>query len=295
MHERSDIEHYFGAYRIRRVAHGLEHDDGGFFDGGHAAEYREHLAKRGIQARIVFGGESMRRVETPWGLSDDAGTEEAPGIVWFTTPGHGGYRLSPARQERVKQLFPEFDTFAGGPWYEEDQDWAVVALAFADELTKDKPALLRGAIQTARCSAKDFNFGTKDDPQIETYPHWKAVCRWLDETEAGKSLCERVRLWEASQSHVWECLGGHGPVKGYPKRAWGQHFRRVGDGKDMTVVLREYPNKAFYTLDEIESLRAEPEPEPEQKPKPVSVAFDPSECGGVFDGFGVYSDADPGL
>ena len=69
---------------------------------------------------------------TPWGWADDA-VEKAAGIIMVTTPGHGGFWLSPDRLATVKAKFPDLkNTFAGFPWFEEDCDWALVALTFPE-------------------------------------------------------------------------------------------------------------------------------------------------------------------
>lgn len=68
-------------------------------------------------------------VQTPWGLPDTA-REIAPGIVFYSTPSHGGYWLSPARVAAMPKPLRDFQPFAGANWYEEDADWAIVALAF---------------------------------------------------------------------------------------------------------------------------------------------------------------------
>lgn len=66
---------------------------------------------------------------TPWGPSD---TEEtvADGIVFYTTPGHGGFLLSQDRRDDMPEAIRSFQTFAGGNWYEEDCDAALVVYSF---------------------------------------------------------------------------------------------------------------------------------------------------------------------
>ena len=61
---------------------------------------------------------------TPWGNADGA-EHIARGIMFYSTPSHGGYHLSPARNLQV----PDALRLPGG-WYEEDCDWARVVLAF---------------------------------------------------------------------------------------------------------------------------------------------------------------------
>lgn len=71
-------------------------------------------------------------IQTPWGLADSC-KAVAPGIAFFSTPSHGGYRLSPERNAAVLAKLPGFQTFCGVPgWYEEDCDWAAVALTFPE-------------------------------------------------------------------------------------------------------------------------------------------------------------------
>ena len=68
-----------------------------------------------------------RAVSTPWGPSQDAEVI-ADGITFHSTASHGGIHLSPTRQAQMPAYFR--DTFAGGPWYEEDCDYVRVALVF---------------------------------------------------------------------------------------------------------------------------------------------------------------------
>lgn len=65
---------------------------------------------------------------SPWGRIE---FEEkiADGIYNVSTPGHGGLKLDAARNRRVNPVWRR----AGG-WYEEDCEWAIVALTFPDEV-----------------------------------------------------------------------------------------------------------------------------------------------------------------
>lgn len=74
---------------------------------------------------------SLLTTETPWGPSQSEETI-AEGIDWYTTASHGGCRISPERQGRIQQVFPGWTSWAGGAWYEEDCDWAVVVLVFPE-------------------------------------------------------------------------------------------------------------------------------------------------------------------
>jgi len=87
-----------------------------------------------------FGG----RTSSPWGHIQTRETL-APGIVAVTTASHGGIWLSWSRHKQVKERFGP--TFAGGPWYEEDCDWARVAVTFPEAFTADAVAAAEATIR----------------------------------------------------------------------------------------------------------------------------------------------------
>ena len=72
---------------------------------------------------------------TPWGVPDSVRCIAA-GIWWVSTPSHGGYWLSPDRLAAMPEPFKVLKTFGsvGPQWFEEDCDWAIVALAFPAEM-----------------------------------------------------------------------------------------------------------------------------------------------------------------
>src|ERR1039458_7463504 len=69
---------------------------------------------------------------TPWG---HAQTHDRNGAgLWFvSTAGHGGLYMSPERLAHFKSIFPTFEGYAGLPWLEEDCDYCLGVLAFADD------------------------------------------------------------------------------------------------------------------------------------------------------------------
>lgn len=77
---------------------------------------------------------SFVRAETPWGLADFI-TVVAPGIVFVTTPSHGGYILDDERNAKVLERFP-FEpgekTMTPPTFYEEDCEWAFVCATFPE-------------------------------------------------------------------------------------------------------------------------------------------------------------------
>lgn len=70
---------------------------------------------------------SPRPSHSPWGTIDHA-DQIVPGVWSVGTPSHGGFLLSPERQAAMPAAARR-----KGPAYEEDVDWCLVALAFADE------------------------------------------------------------------------------------------------------------------------------------------------------------------
>ncbi len=92
-------------------------------------------------------------IQTPWGVADHT-KEIAAGITWHSTPSHGGYHLSPERVAEMREPLRSFKTFAGsdpkgGKWYEEDCDWAIVALAFPQFFPQD-------AVEAAHASMRNW-------------------------------------------------------------------------------------------------------------------------------------------
>lgn len=75
--------------------------------------------------------ELKRGSRSPWGSIQ--GVEEIiPGMVNVDTPGHGGIHLDPPLQQRMPKALR--NTWAGGPWYEEDCDWCKPFVVFEAEI-----------------------------------------------------------------------------------------------------------------------------------------------------------------
>ena len=105
--------------------------------------------------------QERRRAPSPWGPIESTETI-ADGITFISTASHGGIRLSQWRHEIVLRAIPAWETFAGGRWYEEDCDWAVVALIFPEKF----PTKTKDARTMVRALAK--------------LPRWQAVADWID-------------------------------------------------------------------------------------------------------------------
>lgn len=79
---------------------------------------------------------------TPWGTSDYS-KKYAPGVIFYGTPSHGGYHLCATKNALVHEAWRRKDG-----WYEEDCDWAIVALTF--------PELFAEHLAHARSTAKNW-------------------------------------------------------------------------------------------------------------------------------------------
>ena len=69
---------------------------------------------------------------TPWGASDQS-EQIAPGIVWYSTPGHGGCHVSDGLMAQMHPALAEADKFAPRGWFEEDVAYQLVAYSFPDK------------------------------------------------------------------------------------------------------------------------------------------------------------------
>ncbi len=106
--------------------------------GGHAADeagfraYVENVAEHHRQLPALGRRPCESGVWTPWGFAQH-GEIYGEGVVFFTTASHGGFKLAPERLA----LMPAALRAAGG-WYEEDCEWAKVAIAFPDLFTESE-------------------------------------------------------------------------------------------------------------------------------------------------------------
>lgn len=122
------------AWRVLRPLADLKRDD---FYSHHGsvedeAAFRNRMFEQAAHCRELqaLARRSVRiNCNTPWGASQGA-TVYADGIVSHTTAGHGGFKLSVARNATVHPMLR-----ADGGWYEEDAAWAIVALTFPDLFT----------------------------------------------------------------------------------------------------------------------------------------------------------------
>lgn len=181
----------------------------------------------------------MQQVQTPWGVADGH-REIADGIVSYTTPGHGGVRLSPDRVREFCRLFPDFKTFCGKPqWFEEDCDAAAIVLAFPEHFSDHA---IHDAWEMAQSCAKSWA------GQAES-PGWAHVVDVVK--QARPDLIARAREFADQNKGLWR-YGGMS--SGDHPKLWDVNFYR---GEDRRTVAMAYPQKEYYSDDELAALEAE--------------------------------------
>lgn len=90
---------------------------------------------------------AVPNIHTPWGMSDHA-HEIAPGIVEYTTPSHGGIKLSLERWIEFCAVLPAFTSFTGPSWLEEDCDAIAAVLVWPQFFESHDCAVARGFAMT---------------------------------------------------------------------------------------------------------------------------------------------------
>jgi hypothetical protein len=113
-------------------------------------ENAEHQRERRLLGRV----EVHSRDRTPWGASQGA-TVYAEGVTAHSTAGHGGFKLSADRNRKVHPLLR-----SKGGWYEEDAEWAIVAITFPHLFTAFERRCAERTIKDSWPDAWETIFGT---------------------------------------------------------------------------------------------------------------------------------------
>jgi hypothetical protein len=118
------------------------------------SENAEHQRERKALGRV----EIHSRAHTPWGTSQGA-TLYAEGVESHSTAGHGGLKLSAARNRNVHLMLR-----SKGGWYEEDAEWAIVAITFPHLFTAFERRCAERTIKDSWPDAWEAIFGTMLQP-----------------------------------------------------------------------------------------------------------------------------------
>lgn len=155
-----DGRHYLvTAWRISRPMAEWKRSD--FY--GHSGELADEAAFRAAvlekaehqrELKMLGRVEVYSRAHTPWGASQGA-TLYADGVERHSTAGHGGFRLS---AEENRKVHPTLRSTGG--WYEEDSEWAIVAITFPHLFAVFERRCAERTIKESRPDAWERIFGT---------------------------------------------------------------------------------------------------------------------------------------
>lgn len=165
---------------------------------------------------------------TPWGHSQTEETK-AEGITHYTTASHGGYHLSTVRQAELATIFPDFQCFAGQGWYEEDQDWSIVVLAFPMYFSEEQ---IHAAVETVKGSVQ---------MESNLYSDGGRGYARVAQLIKGRLVEKISEQFKASRAEFWETGSMSTSGKG-----WSVSLTRVKDGACRTVHFAEYPMQNYY-------------------------------------------------
>jgi len=156
-----------------------------------AKDARYKMAKYASRFSIHEGS------RTPWGTADGV-SHIAPGIASVFTPGHGGVKLSPARNKEVDPVWRN-----SNGWYEEDCEWAIAAITHREAYSEDHQ---RYAHESARQWFPDeYEKAVGKDPARYGVTDYKPIAPGessiRDEKVFFAANADKVqRVWSASYS-----------------------------------------------------------------------------------------------
>jgi hypothetical protein len=148
---------------------------------------------------------------SPWGPSQDTHSY-APGIVQVWTASHGGIHLTPELNAEVNPAWRN----ANG-WYEEDCEWAIVALTFPQHFQQ-----VEGMLAEADKSARNYfpdayeKVTGKTLQAGDSYARDRAV--FFAEHHEHWVVVSAIRADEPGQVNVTATLGG----RGRERETWDQ-------------------------------------------------------------------------
>lgn len=144
---------------------------------------------------------------TPWGSADNV-TYLAPGIASVSTPGHGGIKLSPARNKEVDPIWRN-----SNGWLEEDCEWSIAAITHPDGFSEEHQ---RYAHESARRWFPDeYEAVVGKDPAKYGVTDYKPIA-------PGESLVRDEKVFFAENA-------------GKVQRAWSASYSK--DHPGMTEVI----------------------------------------------------------
>ncbi|NCA72565.1 MAG: hypothetical protein EOM91_21400 [Sphingobacteriia bacterium] len=135
---------------------------------------------------------------TPWGPARRS-KEIAEGIVEHSTESHGGIVLSEERFAAMPECIKAVKPWAGPRSYEEDQDWALVVLAFPEHFD---PRSCWCALKIARSATSRSNHDWLPPDLRE--PSWTLDLAAYLETETGQAFRAKADRYAAETAGLFE-------------------------------------------------------------------------------------------
>ncbi|MGL4198382.1 MAG: DUF7007 domain-containing protein [Allorhizobium sp.] len=168
------------------------------------AEFRARVAETAGHKRDLA---ALNRVQTrmsastPWGGSQLA-VIYADGVVAHTTACHGGFHLSADRNGKVHSLLRK-----NTPWYEEDCEWAIVALSFPELFTGYERSLAEKTIRNTWPDEWEAIHGRK----LAEGESWARDRRTFDERHSADHVVTSAIFSEhhPSMTEVVAVVGGN--------------------------------------------------------------------------------------
>lgn len=173
----------------------------------------------------------------------------ADGVVLYACKRHGGYWLAKHREQLRRNRFPQFQTFAGGPWYEEDIDATIVMLTFPELFHDDQLISATRAVEA---------YQTRKTHRLPA-PCWLYVLQWYATDHADVvAIKTRVARRKEQVKHLWEKGSYWTASQGnYPRGTWGVVLDRPATNERKTVYM-PYPDRRYYTDNDLASLEVKP-------------------------------------
>lgn len=151
-------------------------------------------------------------MRTPWGQAQQI-EDLAPGIKWVSTASHGGVKLDRALNAEVPDYMREPDG-----WYEEDVDWAVVAVVYPDAFEPGSRERAKDTLRNWRPGAYEAFFGEVIQPGMS---HVKDERIFLSQHRDDYLVVSAVGDWKEGVPKgfvlVSAARGGRSPEGRLPK------------------------------------------------------------------------------
>lgn len=168
-----------------------------------------------------------QNVQTPWGVADIA-NDIADGITQYSTPSHGGIKLSEERQAQMPEALCD------GTWYEHDCAIYRVIVAFPECFSDDQYAHAKDGLKSWYPDAYEAHFG-------EIIPE-------------GQSYIKDRRIFQERHKNDWVGIAAIGDSEDMVRvtatmggeRACSENGFRSAEEREFAVPGKEYDNRSRY-------------------------------------------------